>query len=66
MRMLSQPELESEKGTPFSPQWISKLVRDGLFPRPVKLGRGGRNLWIEEEIDKWIAAKAAERKRERD
>jgi prophage regulatory protein len=61
MRILTQPELKTVKGIPYSPQWICKLVRDGLFPKPVKLGLGGRNGWIEEEIDNWIASKAAER-----
>jgi prophage regulatory protein len=63
-RMLIFDELKSVKGIPFSPQWISKLVRDGLFPKPIKLGLGNVNTWIEEEIDDWIAAKAAERETE--
>ena len=60
-RLLVFPELKSVKGIPFSPQWISKLVRDGAFPRPVKLGLGNVNTWLESEIDAWIEAKAAER-----
>jgi predicted DNA-binding transcriptional regulator AlpA len=51
MRILTQAELKTVKGVPYSPQWICKLVRDGLFPKPVKLGLGGRNGWIEEEIE---------------
>ncbi len=64
MRMLSFPELKSAKGIPFSVQWICKLVRDGLFPVPVKLGAGpsGTNLWIEAEIDAWIETKASQRR----
>jgi prophage regulatory protein len=62
-RLLTFPELKPRKGINFSAQWTSKLIRDGLFPRPIKLGSGpnGTNFWIEAEIDAWIAAKAAER-----
>jgi predicted DNA-binding transcriptional regulator AlpA len=64
-RMLSFPELKSVKGIPFTMQWVCRLVRDGLFPAPLKLGAGptGTNLWIEAEIDAWIETKSAERKK---
>lgn len=34
-------------------------VASGDFPKPVKIGR--RSLWVEAEIDQWIAARIAER-----
>jgi prophage regulatory protein len=42
------------KGIPYSRQHIHKLVRKGLFPRPIKLGVGhSRNQWPESEIDQY-------------
>jgi predicted DNA-binding transcriptional regulator AlpA len=61
MRMLTSAELRTVKGIPFTLQWLCKLVRDGHFPKPVKLGTGHRNLWLESEIDDYIARKLAER-----
>lgn len=34
-------------------------VTAGDFPKPVKIGR--RSLWVEAEIDQWIADRIAER-----
>jgi predicted DNA-binding transcriptional regulator AlpA len=62
-RLLSRTQLKTEKGIGFSPQWLCELVGRGLFPMPIKIGEGktGVNAWLEEEIDKWIAARAAAR-----
>jgi prophage regulatory protein len=60
MKVLSYPELRALKGIRFSRQWIAKLVTDGKFPKPVKLG-AATNGYIEAEIDAWIEARAAER-----
>jgi prophage regulatory protein len=51
-------------GIPFSRQWVATLVREGKFPTPFKLGDGGTglNAWFAEEIDAYIASKAAARK----
>jgi predicted DNA-binding transcriptional regulator AlpA len=66
IRLLSQPELKSLKGIAYSPQWLSKMVQEGRFPRPLKLSAGptATNFWPEHEIDQWIEAKAAERREE--
>jgi predicted DNA-binding transcriptional regulator AlpA len=32
----------------------------GLFPRPIKIG-GGRNAWIESEVDAYIEARIVAR-----
>ncbi len=42
-----------------SHETIYCLIREGTFPKPVKLRRASR--WIETEIDRWIYELAAER-----
>lgn len=37
---------------------IYKLIAEGGFPAPVKLGRA--SAWIESEVDAWIHARIAE------
>ena len=49
----------AEKGIKFSDTHIWRLVRDGDFPKPVKIGN--RNHWVETEIDQYIADKLARR-----
>lgn len=54
-RLLSFEELRSRKGVAFSRQHIHKLMRQNLFPKPVKAPGGGQhNFWIESEIDAYI------------
>jgi prophage regulatory protein len=60
MRLLSFGELKRLKGIPYSKAHLHRLVRDGKFPRPIKIGEN-RNAWIEEEVDAHIEAKIAER-----
>ena len=48
-----------EKGVRFSDTHLGRLIRDGKFPRPMKIGN--RNHWAEPEIDKYIAEKLAQR-----
>jgi prophage regulatory protein len=56
MKVLSFPELKTEKGIRFSRQWIAKLIKAGQFPAPVKIGQATTG-FIESEIDAWIAAR---------
>jgi prophage regulatory protein len=60
IKILSFPELKTEKGIPFSRQWVAKLVKAKQFPAPVKLGLAS-NGFIEAEIDEWIIARINER-----
>ncbi len=47
-------------GIRFSRQHLHRLIRQGRFPRPVKIG-ANRNAWLTTEINDWIAARIAER-----
>lgn len=38
--------------TGLSDKWFYKLIQDGLFPKPIKLGRSSR--WLRSEIEVWV------------
>ena len=44
----------------YHPGHIRRLIRDGKFPTPIRLGEN-RVAWIESEIDEWLEAKRQER-----
>ncbi|UAN16681.1 helix-turn-helix transcriptional regulator [Enterobacter asburiae] len=33
-------------------KWIYKLIKDGAFPKPIKLGRSSR--WLKSEVENWL------------
>lgn len=33
-------------------KWIYKLIQDGRFPKPIKLGRSSK--WKLSEVDQWL------------
>lgn len=35
-----------------SDKWFYKLIQDGLFPKPIKLGRSSR--WLKSEVEAWM------------
>lgn len=35
-----------------SDKWFYKLIQDGLFPKPIKLGRSSR--WLKSEVEMWV------------
>lgn len=37
--------------TGLSDKWFYKLIQEGLFPKPIKLGRSSR--WLKSEIEAW-------------
>lgn len=41
--------------TKMTDKWIYKLIQDGKFPKPIKLGRSSR--WFESEIITWLNEK---------
>jgi prophage regulatory protein len=60
MKILSYADLGPKKGIRWCRQYIHKLVREGRFPAPVKLGDATRG-FVEAEIDEYIASKIRER-----
>lgn len=38
--------------TGLTDKWFYKLIKDGEFPKPIKLGRSSR--WTESEIKTWL------------
>jgi len=47
-------------GISFSRQHRHRLIQQGRFPRPLKVGQN-KNAWLASEIHDWIAARVAER-----
>jgi prophage regulatory protein len=47
-------------GIQFSRQHRHRLILQGRFPRPLKIGEN-KNAWLAREIHDWIAARVAER-----
>lgn len=40
------------KLTGLTDKWFYKLIKDGLFPKPIKLGRSSR--WKKSEVKDWL------------
>ena len=38
--------------TGLTDKWFYKLIKDGLFPKPIKLGRSSR--WKQSEVENWL------------
>ncbi len=60
MKLLGYGDLKTQKGITYSDTQLWRLVKDGLFPKPIKIG-GGRNAWLESEVDGYIKARIADR-----
>ncbi|WP_241673441.1 helix-turn-helix transcriptional regulator [Ewingella americana] len=37
---------------PITDKWFYKLIQDGEFPKPIKLGRSSR--WLQSEVEAWL------------
>ena len=35
-----------------SDKWFYKLIQEGQFPKPIKLGRSSR--WLKSEVEDWV------------
>ncbi|MDV0786211.1 AlpA family transcriptional regulator [Citrobacter amalonaticus] len=44
--------------TGMTDKWFYKLIGDGLFPKPVKLGRSSR--WFRSEVEHWMQQRIAD------
>jgi prophage regulatory protein len=40
------------KFTGLTDKWFYKLIKDGEFPKPIKLGRSSR--WLQSEVELWL------------
>lgn len=60
MKVLSFPELKSEKGIRFSRPHLYRLMKAKKFPAAIKLGEATTG-WIESEVDDWMTERAKER-----
>jgi predicted DNA-binding transcriptional regulator AlpA len=40
-----------------SDKWFYKLIQDGQFPKPIKLGRSSR--WLRSEVETWMQKRIA-------
>lgn len=38
--------------TGLSDKWFYKLIKDGVFHKPIKLGRSSR--WLQSEVEAWL------------
>ena len=38
--------------TGLTDKWFYKLITEGKFPEPIKLGRSSR--WMQSEVEKWV------------
>ncbi|HCL5336723.1 TPA: AlpA family transcriptional regulator [Salmonella enterica] len=38
--------------TGLTDKWFYKLISEGQFPKPVKLGRSSR--WLQSEVEHWV------------
>lgn len=52
--------------TSYSSEHVRRLVRDGLFPKPIELNASPRvgwtrKAWLKSEVDAWIACRVAAR-----
>ncbi|MEQ4668610.1 AlpA family transcriptional regulator [Providencia manganoxydans] len=38
--------------TGLTDKWFYKLIQEGVFPKPIKLGRSSR--WLKSEVEDWL------------
>lgn len=44
--------------TQLTDKWFYKLISEGQFPKPIKLGRSSR--WLKSEIEAWVQQRIVE------
>ncbi len=44
--------------TGMTDKWFYKLIGDGVFPKPIKLGRSSR--WFKSEVEIWMQQRIAQ------
>jgi predicted DNA-binding transcriptional regulator AlpA len=58
-KLIPQAEIKAETGISHGPAQIDRLVEQGRFPAPVRVGR--RKYWLRSELDNYILSLACER-----
>ncbi|CNI62833.1 AlpA family transcriptional regulator [Yersinia enterocolitica] len=48
--------------TGLTDKWFYKMIQDGEFPKPIKLGRSSR--WLQSEVEAWMQARIDESRNE--
>ena len=44
--------------TEMTDKWFYKLISEGQFPKPIKLGRSSR--WLKSEVESWMQQRIAD------
>lgn len=44
--------------TEMTDKWFYKLISEGQFPKPIKLGRSSR--WLKSEVETWMQQRIAD------
>ncbi|MDX5630672.1 MULTISPECIES: AlpA family phage regulatory protein [Brenneria] len=44
--------------TGLTDKWFYKLIQDGAFPKPIKMGRSSR--WLKSEVENWVLFRISE------
>lgn len=44
--------------TGLTDKWFYKLIQEGEFPKPIKLGRSSR--WLRSEVEQWLQNRISE------
>lgn len=57
IRFLPLPQVQAR--TSVCKATLYELIREGQFPKPIKLGR--KSVWLEAEVDQWMRDRIAER-----
>ncbi|EMM6942903.1 AlpA family transcriptional regulator [Morganella morganii] len=59
--LLDEPLVDMKEITKFTgstDKWFYKLIQDGQFPKPIKLGN--RSRWQKSQVEAWLQARIAE------
>lgn len=56
-KLICYHDLRPKKGIPYSRDHLRRLVKAGLFPKPVSLS-SARIAWREQDVQDWIAERA--------
>lgn len=62
--LLDEPLVDMKFITQFTgstDKWFYKLIQEGRFPKPIKLGRSSR--WLKSKVEQWLQERIAESQR---